>query len=273
MATRLSGSSDLYQSSGRHPYHSINFITSHDGYTLGDLVSYERKHNQANGEGNRDGENNNYSSNYGVEGPTRKKHIVELRRRQVKNMMAALLLSEGTPMIVAGDEVLRTQRGNNNAYCQDNPTSWFDWRLLEKNAEMFRFIQALIAFRKGQPNVRRDAFLTGRPPADGQLPDVSWFGPDGHAVNWTAPSRSLTCALGTAGLDDPAARYLLILLHAGSESQEFVIPANIRRLPWRLLLDTAGEAPADIFPDANGPPLPPGARTKLPHHSMRVYVA
>jgi glycogen operon protein len=273
MATRLSGSSDLYQSSGRHPYHSINFVTSHDGYTLNDLVSYERKHNQANSEGNRDGENNNNSANYGVEGPTRKKHIVEIRRRQVKNMMASLLLSEGTPMIVAGDEVLRTQRGNNNAYCQDNPTSWFDWQLLEKNGEMLRFTQALVEFRKSQPNVRRDAFLTGRAPVDGQLPDVSWFGADGQAVNWTAPSRSLACCLGTAGLDDPAARYLLVLLHAGSDWQEFVIPAHIRRLPWRLFVDTAAEAPADIFPEVNGPPLPAAARVRLLHHSMRVYVA
>src|SRR5690606_38195662 len=135
MATRVSGSSDLYQSSGRHPYHSIHFVTSHDGHTLSDLVSYGRKHNQANGDDNRDGENNNLSSNYGVEAPTRRKPIVELRLRQAKNMMASMLLSEGTPMIVAGDEVLRTQRGNNNAYCQDNATSWFDWTLVEKNAE------------------------------------------------------------------------------------------------------------------------------------------
>jgi glycogen operon protein len=273
MATRISGSSDLYQSSGRHPYHSINFITSHDGYTLNDLVSYERKHNQANGEDNRDGENNNLSSNYGVEGPTRRKPIVELRRRQAKNMMATMLLSDGTPMIVAGDEVLRTQRGNNNAYCQDNAISWFDWTLLEKNAEMLRFTQALMEFRKNQPNVRRDTFLTGQAAAPGQLPDVSWFCPDGHTVDWSSPQRSLMCVLGTAGLDDPAARYVLLLLHAGGDAQEFVLPTVARRLPWRLLADTAAAAPADVFPDANGPAFPATGRVRMIHHSLRCYVA
>jgi glycogen operon protein len=187
--------------------------------------------------------------------------------------MASLLLSEGTPMIVAGDEVLRTQRGNNNAYRQDNPTSWFDWKLLERNAEMLRFTRALIAFRKSQPNIRRSSFLTGRPAAEGQLPDITWFGVDGLAVNWTSPTRSLGCALGAADLDDPAARCVLILMHAGSDAQEFIIPPNVRRLPWRLLLDTAAAEPADIFPEADGPPLPAISRVKLPHHSMKVYVA
>jgi glycogen operon protein len=273
MATRLSGSSDLYQSSGRRPYHSINFITSHDGYTLNDLISYEQKHNQANGEDNRDGENNNYSANYGVEGPTRRKHIVELRRRQSKNLIASLLLSEGAPMIVAGDEVLRTQRGNNNAYSQDNPTSWFDWTFLEKNAEMLRFVKTLINFRKKQPNVRRPNFLTGKASVEGQLPDVSWFGADGQAVNWTGPQKSLMCVLGTAGLDDPAARFIMLLLHAGGDPQEFVTPAAVRRLPWRLFVDTAAEAPADIYPEVNGPAIPPGGRIRLTNHSFRCYVA
>ena len=272
MATRLSGSSDLYEGSGRRPYHSINFLTSHDGYPLNDLVSYEQKHNQANLEDNRDGDNNNYSANYGVEGPTRRKQIVELRRRQAKNMMASLLLSEGTPMIVAGDEVLRTQRGNNNAYCQDNATSWFDWTLVKKNAEMLRFTEALIDFRKAQPNVRRPTFLTGKAEG-GQLPDVSWFGPDGLAVNWTAPQKSLVCVLGTAGLDDPAARYIMLLLHAGGDAQDFVIPATVRRLPWRMFLDTAAASPGDVYPAVNGPALPAGGKLKLTHHSMRCYVA
>jgi glycogen operon protein len=272
MATRLSGSSDLYQSSGRRPYHSINFVTSHDGFTLNDLVSYEHKHNQANLEDNRDGDNNNHSCNYGVEGPTRRKQIVELRRRQVKNMMTSLLLSQGTPMIVAGDEVLRTQMGNNNAYCQDNATSWFDWTLVEKNAEMHRFTQALIRFRKAQPNVRRPSFLTGKGP-DGQLPDVSWFGADGLAVNWAGPHKSLTCVLGPAGLEDASARYIMLLVHAGGDAQEFVIPASVRRLPWRLFVDTAAESPGDVYPEANGPAVPASGRIRLVNHSLRCYVA
>ena len=272
MATRLAGSSDLYQASGRHPYHSINFVTSHDGYTLNDLVSYEHKHNQANGEDNRDGENNNNSANYGVEGPTRRKTVVELRRRQAKNMMASLLLSEGTPMIVAGDEILRTQRGNNNAYCQDNDTSWIDWSCVEQNAEMFRFTQALIEFRKAQPNVRRPMFLSGLPPAEGGLPDVNWFGPDGQTMNWTATQKSLTCVLSTTGLVDKAARPVMLMLHAGGDSQDFVVPSAVRRIPWKLFVDTAAEAPHDVYPAIDGPSLPTSNRLRLIHHSLRCYV-
>ncbi len=126
LATRIAGSSDLYQTSGRQPYHSINFVTSHDGFTMNDLVSYEQKHNLDNGEGNRDGDNHNLSSNYGVEGPTRRKNIENLRQRQIKNMLSTLLLSQGVPMLLSGDEARRTQRGNNNAYCQDNNYSWFN---------------------------------------------------------------------------------------------------------------------------------------------------
>ncbi|MEC9116673.1 MAG: glycogen debranching protein GlgX, partial [Planctomycetota bacterium] len=150
MATRLSGSSDLYQSGGRQPHCSINFVTSHDGFTMNDLVSYREKHNYENGEDNRDGDNNNLSDNYGVEGPTDRKLIDDLRLRQIKNMMATLLLSQGVPMMVAGDEIRRTQNGNNNAYCQDTPVSWFDWDLVGENQELLRFSKALIQFRKMQ---------------------------------------------------------------------------------------------------------------------------
>ena len=158
MATRLSGSSDLYEHAGRAPFCSINFITSHDGYTMNDLVSYTEKHNEANGEGNRDGDNNNLSDNYGVEGTSRKKLVENLRQRQIKNMFATLLLSQGVPMLVMGDEVRRTQRGNNNAYCQDNDISWFNWSLIESHPDLFRFVQSLIAFRRGQPSLLREQF-------------------------------------------------------------------------------------------------------------------
>ena len=273
MATRLSGSSDLYQNSGRRPYHSINFVTSHDGYPLNDLVSYELKHNQANGEDNRDGDNNNYSSNYGVEGPTRRKNIVELRKRQAKNMMATLLLSHGTPMVLSGDEVLRTQRGNNNAYCQDNAISWFDWKLQERNAEMLRFTQALIAFRSSQPNVRRPSFLTGSPLGDGSLPDVSWYNPDGKPMNWDTPSQSFTCIFGTAGLDDPASRSVMLLMHAGTDTQEYTIPPQVQTFPWRLFIDTSAESPQDIYPTMSGPALPMEGKLELIHHTLMCYVA
>ena len=272
MATRLSGSSDLYQPSGRRPYHSINFITSHDGYTLNDLVSYERKHNLDNREENHDGENHNYSANYGIEGPTRRKSIVDLRKRQTKNMMATLLLSQGVPMILSGDEVLRTQRGNNNAYCQDNPMTWFDWRLVEKNTEMLRFVQALIEFRRRQPNVRRGSFLTGKAARPGLLPDVSWYGPHGKHVDWNATGPSLTCVFGTSGIDHPAARPVMIMMHAGKDAYPFVVPTAVATIRWRLFVHTAAEPPHDIYPDADGPP--PGSRPIMfPPHSMRCYVA
>jgi isoamylase len=272
MATRLAGSSDLYQPSGRRPYHSINFITSHDGYPLNDLVSYERKHNLANGENNNDGENNNYSANYGVEGPTRRKSIVKIRHRQAKNFLASLLLSQGVPMILSGDEVLRTQRGNNNAYCQDNAVNWFDWRLVERNSEMLRFVQALIAFRRRQPNVRRGAFLTGKAAQPGELPDVSWYCPSGQPVDWQAHTPSLTSVFGTSGLDDPAARPVMVMLHAGQQPYPFHVPPAVAQLPWRLLVDTAAEAPADIYPKADGP-APGKGPVLLDHHTLRCYVA
>jgi glycogen operon protein len=272
VATRLSGSSDLYQPSGRRPYHSINFITSHDGYPLNDLVSYERKHNLANLEENRDGDNNNYSRNYGVEGPTRRRSIVSIRNRQAKNFMASLLLSQGVPMILAGDEVLRTQRGNNNAYCQDNQISWFDWSLVEKNAEILRFTQALVAFRRRQPNVRRGSFLTGKAAKANQLPDVSWYGPDGKPIEWAANGPSLTSIFGTSGLDDPAARAILIMLHASDDSREFRMPKAAVNLKWRLFIDTAAEAPDDIHPEADGPELT-NEPVLLDGHTLRCYVA
>jgi glycogen operon protein len=273
MATRLAGSSDLYQSSGRLPYHSINFVTSHDGFTLHDLVSYERKHNAANGENNWDVDNNNYSCNYGVEGPTRRKAIMDLRVRQTKNLIASLLLSQGVPMIVAGDEVHRTQRGNNNAYCQDNATNWFDWRLVERNEEMLRFCRALIEFRRRQPNVRRSSFLTGTAAKPGQLPDVSWYGTDGKPVDWNHVHRSLTAILGTSGLDDPAARHILLMLHAGNEPQPFAVPMTARDRKWRLLVDTAAKSPHDVYPDADGPPPPVSGPILLESHALRCYVA
>lgn len=273
MATRLAGSSDLYQPSGKNPYHSINFVTSHDGYSLNDLVSYERKHNLANGEDNRDGDNNNYSSNYGYEGPTRRAVIQKLRKRQVKNMLATLMLSQGTPMLLSGDEVLRTQRGNNNAYCQDNATSWFDWRLVARNSEMLRFVQALIAFRIHQPTLRRESFLTGTAEKPDELPDVSWYGAGGHVIDWQHAFHSMTCLLGTSWLRDRSARAVMIMMHSGGSPQEFVPPLVAESFKWRLFIDTAADAPGDIYPGAKGPVMKPLEPVTLDHHSLRCYVA
>jgi glycogen operon protein len=186
--------------------------------------------------------------------------------------MASLLLSQGVPMILSGDEVLRTQRGNNNAYCQDNPISWFDWRLVERNAEMLRFVQALNAFRRRQPNVRRGAFLTGKATKPGQLPDVSWFNPDGKPVEWSEVGSSLTSVFGTSGLSDPSARPVMVMLHSGNSPQEFVAPPSARSLKWRLFIDTAAASPDDIYPDADGPQL--GAEpVLLDAKTLRCYVA
>jgi glycogen operon protein len=248
-------------------------VTAHDGFTLNDLVSYERKHNHANGEVNRDGENNNYSVNCGVEGPTRRRAIVQLRQRQAKNMLSVLLLSNGVPMVVSGDEVLRTQRGNNNAYCQDNSTSWFDWRLLERNPDMLRFFTSLVAFRNRQPSVRRGTFLTGQSDRPNRLPDVGWFGPGGRPVDWHTTPHSLTCIFGTSGLDDPRARNVMIMLHAGAEPQSFVVPSAAAAFRWRLFIDTEAEPPGDIFPECDGPFLKVDGETVLADHSLRCFVA
>lgn len=276
LATRFAGSSDLYQASGRRPFHSINFITSHDGFTLNDLSSYQHKHNAANGEENRDGENMNYSENYGVEGVTRRRSIDRLRLRQVKNMLATLLLSNGVPMLTYGDECRRTQHGNNNAYCQDNAISWFDWNLVHANADLVRFTQALIRIRGEQPNVRRTTFLTGQSPAPGELPDVSWYSPAGGPVNWGQEQNSLTCVLTAVhggNHRDQVARHLLFMFHAGAAPLEFVIPPVVAGLGWRQLINTAALSPHDIYPDEDGPDAPASGRLILQGRSLVVYQA
>ena len=277
MATRLAGSADLYQAGGRQPYHSINFVTSHDGFTLNDLVTYNHKHNEPNGEGNRDGDNNNYSYNYGVEGPTRRRGIEGNRERQIKNILTTLLLSQGVPMILSGDECRRTQGGNNNAYCQDNKTSWFNWKLVEKNEDLLRFCQSLIAFRKSNPTVRRKTFLSGQPARPGDLPDVSWFGPDGHGRNWSQDDRTLTCLLAAPA---PASeqrrnrpRHVLLMMNASPDPREVAVPHPVRNMPWKLFIDTAATSPLDVYPDENGPSPPPGGVLRLEGRSLLCFVA
>ncbi len=276
LATRLAGSSDLYEKGGRQPYHSINFITSHDGYTLSDLVTYERKHNETNGEGNRDGDNNNHSRNYGVEGETRRRDVNEVRARQIKNFLATLLLSQGVPMLIAGDECRRTQRGNNNAYCQDNEISWFDWRLIHENEELVRFVRELIAFRKAEPTVRRESFLKGVAERPGELPDVSWYDASGEPVNWSHTEPTLVCLLRASpnGVDPAdASRHVLILINVDERPQEFVVPPKARSFDWRLFIDTAAESPADIFALGNGPRLARRLKMRLRERSLVCCVA
>ena len=273
-ATRLAGSSDLYQSGGRQPYHSINFITSHDGFTLNDLHSYVEKHNEANGEGNRDGENNNHSMNYGVEGKTNNKEVDAIRLRQIKNNLATLLLSQGVPMITYGDECRRTQQGNNNAYCQDNEISWFDWDLVEENQSLVRFFQSLIKFRREQPTVRRNEFLSGNLTVARGIRDVSWFNRIGTAIDWNSSERTLTCLLMPPDAnEDPEGlgRELLLMFNPTPEPCEFMLPTIAKSISWRMKIDTGADSPNDIFEDDNGPV--PATRIILSSRSMCCFVA
>ena len=190
---RLTGSADLYGDDGRSPFNSINFVTCHDGFTLNDLVSYNTKHNELNCEDNRDGNDYNLSWNCGVEGPTDDPEIAALRRRLAKNFFCLLLFSSGTPMITAGDEFLRTQQGNNNAYCQDNDISWIDWSLVEKNADMLAFCRRAIAFRKSHRSLQRKRFYQGRDTSGNSIPDIAWFGPDAQEPDWHDTNLRTLC--------------------------------------------------------------------------------
>jgi isoamylase len=244
VATRVSGSADLYKPNGRLPINSINFVTCHDGFTLNDLVSYNEKHNWANGDENHDGTNDNFSWNCGEEGETRDTEIRALRKRQAKNVMAILLLSQGVPMILFGDEVLRTQEGNNNGYCQDNDTGWFDWRLAETNEDMLRFVQKMIAFRKRHPALMRRRFLTGQKSEGQRLPDVAWHGRRLNEPLWDDPDARLL-AYSLAGTH-PDEEDIHIILNMSEDELDFDLPAIPGRA-WHRAVDTAIPAPGEIL--------------------------
>ena len=276
LATRLCGSSDLYEHAGRPPSCSVNLVTTHDGFTMNDLVSYKEKHNTANGEDNRDGDNHNISDNYGAEGPSRKKGITTIRRQQIRNFLATLLLSQGVPTIVSGDEARRTQKGNNNAYCQDNELSWFDWRLVEKNADLVRFVSELNRFRRNQPTVRRQTFLTGQPTQGRVIPDVSWYAPGGELLDWSQNELAMTVYLtAPAPADDPSAlgRDMVMMFNSTGENREFHLPRIGREVSWNLFLDTAADSPHEIYPGIDGPAPPTDKMVPVGRHSMKVYVA
>ena len=249
LAYRLTGSSDLYERSGRRPYASINFVTAHDGFTLADLVSYNAKHNEANGEGNRDGAEENWSWNCGVEGPTADPAIGALRARQQRNFLATLFLSQGVPMLQAGDELGRTQRGNNNAYCQDTELSWVDWQLDRGRRELLEFTRRLIRLRHAHPVLRRRKFFQGRRIRGSEVKDLAWFRPDGKEMSdedWANGfARSLGLRLAGDAIEEVDARgnrivddTLLILLNAHHEPLPFLLPAHRRGVRWELVLDT-----------------------------------
>ena len=242
LATRLSGSADLYEGNGRSPINGINFITCHDGFTLKDLVSYNYKHNEANGEGNRDGIDENLSWNCGVEGETDNPEIQALRKRQIKNFATILLLSQGVPMILGGDEFGRTQQGNNNGYCQDNEINWFDWNLIDKNAEIFRFFKSMIAFRKRYGSLCRRGFFNGEINERG-LADISWHGCQLNQPGWNDPnSRAIAYTLG--GFNEAVDVHVMLNMYWSG--LEFEIP-QLKSRNWFKVIDTAQESPLDIL--------------------------
>lgn len=245
---RLTGSSDLYQHSGRRPFASINFITCHDGFTLRDLVSYDKKHNEANGEKNRDGDDNNNSWNCGVEGETDSQKINELRRRQRRNFMATLLLSQGVPMISAGDEISKTQQGNNNAYCQDNPLSWINWQTSREEEEFLEFVQLVIKIRKKHYVFRRRQFFQGRSIKGIDVKDLTWLRPEGGEMSDEEWNMHYARCLGMLLIGETLHEYdnrgrqlvdnnFLILLNAHHESINFELP-DFPEHAWKLLFDT-----------------------------------
>jgi glycogen operon protein len=273
VATRIAGSADLYEASGRQPRHSINFVTCHDGFTLYDLVSYNYKHNLANGENNRDGTNDNYSWNCGVEGETNDPAVLDLRRRQARNFMATLMLSQGVPMILAGDEFLRTQRGNNNAWCQDNEISWIDWTLADKNADFLRFVQEVIAMRKRHPVLRRRTFFRGRGPSARLPPDIIWHGTEPGCPDWSAGSRILAFCLDGSRTDREPDCDFYVAFNAWQNALDFRIPLSPTGRSWRQIIDTAKPPPLDIVAMRDGERVPPGAVYRLAPHSTVVLIS
>ena len=268
-ASRLTGSSDLYASDGRHPVASINFVTAHDGFTLADLVAYDHKHNEANGEDNRDGTDDNRSWNCGAEGPSDDPQVRSCRHRQQRNLLTTLLLSQGVPMILGGDEIGRSQQGNNNAYCQDTAVSWHDWEAVDE--ELLQFCRALIELRHQHPVFRRRRWFRGRP-IRGTV-DLGWLRPDGEEMSdedWeTGFARSLGLFLNGEAIPDPDPRgqrvvddSFVLLFNAHSEPVAWVVPDRWGK-GWEIAVDTSGTG--------LGAPQP-GERFAVPARSLLVLM-
>ena len=276
-ASRFTGSSDLYESDGRRPLASINFVTAHDGFTLHDLVSYNDKHNEANGEGNRDGDSHNRSWNCGVEGPTEDSEVRELRERQKRNFLATLLLSQGVPMIAHGDELGRTQHGNNNVYCQDNELSWIDWADARDNDLLTEFTARLLALRRAHPVFRRQRFFQSRPIHGSSVDDIAWLRPDGQQMSdqdWTTGyARTVAIFLNGQGIPDRDAvgervvdDSFLLLINAHHQQITFTLPDESYGRSWETVIDTADPLLAH---SRRRPPAPRGRR-RVPARAMQV---
>jgi glycogen operon protein len=276
LATRLSGSSDLYLRDGRKPFHSINFLSSHDGFTLRDLVSYNDKHNEDNGEENRDGGGNGYSCNYGVEGPANDAAIESIRERQLKNFVATLMISIGTPMLLGGDEFARTQRGNNNAYCQDNEISWYDWTLKEKNSGLFRFVKEMIAFRLRHHGFMRPEFYTGREGNYNGIPDIMWFDDKGEEIDWEKADFCLALRMDGSRADILADRDdndFFIMFNSGAKAVKFKICEAMEGKKWSVAVDTSLPSPEDILAPGHERLLPDQGEYYLQARSMAVLLS
>jgi isoamylase len=269
---RLCGSSDLYENDGRRPYSSVNFVVAHDGFTLRDMVTFDHKHNEANGEDNRDGTDNNLSWNCGVEGPSDEPGIRTLRARQMRNLLATLVLSQGTPMICGGDELGRTQRGNNNAYCQDNEVSWFDWSRDPEAQALGRFTSKLLQIRAAHPVLHRSKFFKGRRIRGADVPDLMWFRHDGAQMtdeDWHNPhAGSVAMFLGGKGLEEVdengqplADDDLFLVLNGAPIDLEFVVPGT--QGTWELLLDTGHDDAEER--------VEPGGTTLLPTRTLKLF--
>ena len=281
MASRLTGSSETFGYRGRHPWTSVNFITAHDGFTLRDVVSYDRKHNEANGENNRDGSNDNKSWNGGVEGETGNPVVLDLRRKRMRAMMSTLLLSLGVPMITAGDEFCRTQKGNNNAYCQDSPISWLNWEDIDEEDAAFRdLVRFLIKLRKSHRIFRRKRYYTGKKAGDSPIKDITWITPEGLEMapaDWNKPyaqslSALISGSLSVAFCNDEGRFYsdshFFIVLNAFHDSIEWLLPEVEKETVWNLILDTSRDAPV-----VSGESFRPGESFNVPAWSVLLFEA
>lgn len=260
-AQRICGSADLYAQSGKGPESSINFITCHDGFTLQDLVSYCQKHNEPNGQNNQDGSNYNFSENYGAEGETAEGWIESIRKRQIKNFLLTLFISRGVPMLLGGDEFRRTQGGNNNAYCQDNETSWCDWSFLAQHQEIYRFTRGMIAFRRAHPMLSLEHFYTDA--------EIHWFSPHGDLPHWADPkAKQLACLI-----HESEHQALYLMFNAGAEAAAFYLPPLPHDARWYLAVDTGHEAPSDMFGTGDEPLVDGVQAYHLPPRSSAILVA
>ena len=275
-ATRLTGSSDLYLRDGRKPFHSINFVTSHDGFTLNDLVSYDKKHNEGNAEGNRDGQDANCSYNHGIEGESDDPEIEKWRNRQVKNLMATLLLSLGTPMVLGGDEMRRSQEGNNNAYCQNNPISWYDWRFADRHEDILRFTSSLIRFRLSHPAFLRPEFYTGQDRDYNAIPDISWFDSKGREPQWNTMGKVLGMRLDGSKAEVFADRDhndIFALFNATASDVLAAVAEAANKRKWYRVIDTSRESPGDILPAGGEELLSDQAHYLVGAKSLALFIS